>query len=253
MNDHIAVNIENGVNILRFDRIEKNNALTSQMYEVLADALAFGESSSRVRCFMICGMPGIFTAGNDIGELRLFAEDGALGESPIRFLKTLATVEKPIVAAVDGMAIGIGTTLLFHCDYVVASEWATFSTPFTDLGVSPEGASSLLAPRLMGYHRAFELLILGEQLDAPRAMQAGLVNKVVAAEDVEPTALAAAEALAAKPPEAVRTGRRLLRGDRREVLTRIDQEATAFSDLLQSPAARDALEAFLNRHRRSEN
>ncbi|MEO8667001.1 MAG: enoyl-CoA hydratase-related protein, partial [Bauldia sp.] len=189
------------------------------------------------------------TAGNDIEELRAFAEDGALGESPIRFLKTIGTVEKPIVAAVDGMAIGIGTTLLFHCDYVVASEWSNFSTPFADLGVSPEAASSLLAPRLMGYHRAFELLVLGEQFDAQRAYQAGLVNKVVAAEDVELVALGAAKALAAKPPEAVRTGRRLLRGDRREVLTRIDLEATAFTDLLQSPAARDALEAFLNRHR----
>jgi enoyl-CoA hydratase/carnithine racemase len=249
MNDHIAVDIADGVQILRFDRVEKNNAVTSQMYEALADALAFGESSSRVRCFMIAGMPGVFTAGNDIGELRSFAEDGALGESPIRFLKTIGTVEKPIVAAVDGMAIGIGTTLLLHCDYVVASEWSNFSTPFADLGVSPEAASSLLAPRLMGYHRAFELLVLGEQFDAQRAYQAGLVNKVVAAEDVELVALAAAKSLAAKPPEAVRTGRRLLRGDRREVLTRIDQEATAFTDLLQSPAARDALEAFLNRHR----
>ena len=248
MDDHITVDIADGVQVLRFDRVEKNNAVTSQMYEALADALAFGESSSRVRCFMIAGMPGVFTAGNDIGELRTFAEDGALGESPIRFLKTIATVEKPIVAAVDGMAIGIGTTLLLHCDYVIASEWSTFSTPFADLGVSPEAASSLLAPRLMGYHRAFELLVLGEQFDAQRAHQAGLVNKVVAAEDVEPEALAAAKALAAKPPEAVRTGRRLLRGDRREVLTRIDLEATAFTDLLQSPAARDALEAFLNRH-----
>jgi enoyl-CoA hydratase/carnithine racemase len=219
------------------------------MYEALADALAFGESSSRVRCFMIMGLPGVFTAGNDLGELRAFADDGALGESPIRFLKTIATVEKPIVAAVDGMAIGVGTTLLLHCDYVVASEWATFSTPFADLGVSPEAASSLLAPRLMGYHRAFELLVLGEQFDAQRAYQAGLVNRVVAAEDVEPVALAAAKSLAGKPPEAVRTGRRLLRGDRREVLTRIDQENAAFTDLLQSPAARDALEAFLNRHR----
>jgi enoyl-CoA hydratase/carnithine racemase len=249
MNDHIAVAIADGVQTLRFDRVEKNNAVTSAMYEALADALAFGESSSRVRCFMIAGLPGVFTAGNDIGELKSFAEDGALGESPIRFLKTIATAEKPIVAAVDGMAIGIGTTLLLHCDYVVASEWSTFSTPFADLGVSPEAASSLLAPRLMGYHRAFELLVLGEQFDAQRANQAGLVNRVVAAEDVEVIALAAARSLATKPPEAVRTGRRFLRGDRREVLTRIDQEASAFTDLLQSPAARDALEAFLNRHR----
>ena len=249
MTDHIAVTIDQGVQTLRFERPEKSNAITSHMYDLMSDALAFGESSSRVRAVLITGMPGVFTAGNDIGDLRAFADNGELGESPIRFLKMLATFEKPIVAAVDGMAIGVGTTLLFHCDYVVASEWSTFSAPFATLGLVPEAASSLLAPRMIGYHRAFELLVLGEPFDANRAYSAGLVNRVVPAEDVETVGHAAAGALAAKPPEAIRAARRLLRGERQEVVARIDKEATAFSDLLQSVAARDALQAFLDRKR----
>jgi enoyl-CoA hydratase/carnithine racemase len=249
MTDHIAVAIDEGVQILRFERPEKSNAITSHMYDMLSDALAFGESSSKVRAVVITGIPGVFTAGNDIAELRSFANDGALGQSPIRFLKTLATFEKPIVAAVDGIAVGIGTTLLFHCDYVVASEWSTFSAPFATLGLVPEAASSLLAPRLIGYHRAFELLVLGETFDANRALIAGLVNKVVPAEEVESTGIAVADALVAKPPEAIRMARRLLRGERQEVVSRIDKEAAAFADLLQSVAARDALQAFLDRRR----
>ena len=249
MHENVAVHAEDGVQIIRFDRVEKKNALTSQMCEVAADALAFGEGNSRVRAFLIAGMPGIFSAGHDIGELRAFAAGGKIGESPLRFIKTIATVEKPLIAAVDGLAVGVGATILFHCDYVVASEWSVFSAPFVDLGLSPEAASSLLAPRLIGYHRAFELLVMGEQFDAERAYQAGLVNRVVAAEQVEAVALASAKALSAKPAEAVRWSRRLLRGDRREVLARIDQETAGFGELLQSRDARDALQAFLNRKR----
>jgi enoyl-CoA hydratase/carnithine racemase len=249
MNENVAVDIAEGVQTIRFDRLEKKNALTSSMYETAADALTFAEGNSRVRACLIAGMPGIFTAGNDINELRAFAEGGVFGESAIRFIKTVATMDKPLVAAVDGLAAGIGTTILFHCDYVVASEWAVFSAPFVDLGLSPEAASSLLAPRLMGYHRAFALLVMGEQFDAERAYQAGLVNRVVPAEQLDSIALASARALAAKAPEAVRMSRRLLRGDLREVMTRIDKEAAGFTELLTSPVARDALQAFLDRKR----
>lgn len=249
MNEHVAVDIAEGVSTLRIERPDKQNALTSHMYDIMSDALAFGESSSRVRCFLIMGMPGIFTAGNDITELRTFAEQGAMGDSAIHFLKTLALLDKPVVAAVDGLAVGIGTTLLFHCDYVVASEWASFSAPFVDLGLTPEAGSSLLAPRLMGHQRAFELFVMGEQFDAQRAYQAGFVNKVVSAEDVEPVAGAAARAIAAKPPEAVRTALKLMRGDRFDVVQRIVKEASNFGELLRSPAARDALQAFIDRPR----
>jgi enoyl-CoA hydratase/carnithine racemase len=247
MIDQVISEVAEGVQTVRFDRPERQNTLTAHMYEAASDALTFGESSSRVRAFLLAGMPGVFTAGHDVNELRGFADAGAMGESAIRFLKTIATVDKPLVAAIDGLAVGIGTVLLLHCDYVVASEWSVFSAPFADIGTSPEAASSLLAPRLMGYHRAFELLVMGEQFDAPRAFQAGLVNRVVPAEDVEAVGMASAQALAAKPPEAVRVARRLLRGDRREVVTRIDQEAGGFTELLRSPAARDALEAYLSR------
>lgn len=249
MNDQVAVDIADGVQTIRFDRVEKKNALTLHMYEAAADALAFGETNSRVRAFVIAGMPGVFTSGNDIGELQSFAERGTIGDSVIRFLKTIATVEKPIIAAVDGLAVGVGTTILFHCDYVVASEWSVFSAPFTELGLSPEAASTLLAPRLMGHHRAFELLVMGEHFDAERAYHAGLVNRVVPAEKVDDEAFAAARALADKPQEAVRIARQLMRGDRREVVTRIDHETNAFTDLLRSRAARDALQAFLDKRR----
>jgi enoyl-CoA hydratase/carnithine racemase len=217
------------------------------MYEAAADAISNGERDSRVRVVLICGMPGVFTAGHDVGELSAYADDGSFGKAPIRFLKTLATVDKPVIAAVDGLAVGVGATLLFHCDYVIASEWSVFSAPFVDLGLSPEAGSSLLAPRLIGHHRAFELLVMGESFDATRAYNAGLVNRVVPAEEVETAGFAAARALAAKPPEAVRMARRLLRGDSRPLLQRIDQEVAGFTELLRSPAARDALQAFLDR------
>lgn len=249
MTDQVAVSISEGVSTLRIDRPDNQNALTSNMYDAMSDALAFGESSSRVRCFLIMGMPGVFTAGNDVEELHGFARSGAIGDSAIHFLKTLALLEKPLVAAVDGIALGIGTTLLFQCDYVVASEWATFSAPSVELGQVPEAGATLLAPRLMGHQRAFELFVLGDQFDAQRAHQAGFVNRVVSAEDVEPVAVAAARAIAAKPPEAVRTALKLMRGDRLDVVQRIEKEVANFGDLLRSPAARDALQDFIDRPR----
>jgi len=249
MNEQVAVNIAEGVNTLRIDRPDEQNALTSEMFDMMSDALAFGESSSRVRCFLIMGMPGVFTAGTDPEDLRSFVDHGAIGESAIHFLKTVALLDKPLIAAVDGIASGIGAALLLQCDYVVASEWATFSAPFVDLGLVPEAGSSLLAPRLMGHHRAFELLVLGDQFDAQRAFHAGLVNRVVPAEDLENVAVAAARAIAAKPPEAVRTALKLMRGDRLDIVQRIEKETANFPELLRSPAARDALQAFIDRRR----
>lgn len=246
MTEHVAVSIAEGVNILRLDRPDQQNALTSNMFDALSDALAFGESSSRVRCFLIMGMPGVFTAGTDREDLRSFVDHGVIGDSAIHFFKTLALLEKPLLAAVDGIAGATGTALLMQCDYVVASEWATFSAPFADLGLVPEAGSSLLAPRLMGHHRAFELFVLGDQFDAQRAFQAGLVNRVVSAEDVETVAVTAALAIAAKPPEAIRSALKLMRGDRLDSVQRIEKEAANFSDLLRSPAARDALQEHID-------
>lgn len=247
MHEHVTVETDGGVEWIRFDRAEYANAFTGEMFEMAADALSVSERDSRARAILITGMPGVFTAGHDVEELRRYVEDGVIGASALRFVKTLASVDKPIVAGVDGLAVGVGTLLLLHCDFVVASEWSIFSAAVVDAGVPPEGAASLLAPRLLGYHRAFELLVMGEQFDAHRAREAGLVNRVVPAEDVDTAALGFARALAAKPPEAVRTARRLLRGDLREIVQRIDQEAAAFTELLRSPAARDALQAHIER------
>jgi enoyl-CoA hydratase/carnithine racemase len=249
MIDHVTSEVADGVQTVRLDRIEAGNALTAAMCDAAADAIAFGESSSRVRAILLAGGPGIFTTGHDPAEIENFVAAGSAGASVIRLLKTLATVDKPIIAAVDGPVFGFGTSLLFLCDYVVASEWSSFAAPYAEIGLAPEAAASLLAPRILGHQRAFALLVLGEQFDARRAEYAGLVNRVVSPEDVDSEALDVARQLAAKPPEAVRTARRLIRGDRREVLSRIDQEANSFVELLKSPAARDALQAFLDRSR----
>jgi enoyl-CoA hydratase/carnithine racemase len=247
MHDHVTVETDGGVEWIRFDRPEYGNAFTGEMFDMAADALSVAERDSRARSILLTGMPGIFTSGHDVEELRRYADEGAIGASAIRFAKTLATVDKPIVAGVDGLAVGAGTLILLLCDFVVASEWSIFSAAVVDAGVPPEGGASLLAPRQLGYHRAFELLVMGEQFDAHRAREAGLVNRVVPAEEVDIAALGFARALAAKPPEAIRTARRLMRGDQRELVQRIDHEASAFTELLRSPAARDALQAHIER------
>lgn len=249
MNEHLTSEVAAGVQTVRFDRIEAENALTAAMCDAAADAISFGESSSRVRAIVLTGGPGIFTSGLDPSELASYAEEAQIGESAIRLMKTMASIDKPVIAAVDGPVFGLGTTLLFLCDYVVASEWSSFAAPCVEMGLPPDAASSLLAPRIIGDHRAFALLVLGEHFDAIAAQAAGLVNRVVPPEDVERVGHEIAAAIARKPPEAVRMARRMMRGDRREVLQRIDQEAANFVELLKSPAARDALQAFLDRKR----
>lgn len=246
MSEYIKIDLKDGVQSLRFNRPDKKNAITSEMYDALADGLKSGEYDSDVRVHLFAGNPGAFTAGNDIRDFLGFAEEGTLGDSIIRFLKALATVSKPMVAAVDGLAIGVGTTMLMHCDLVYASPNSVFRTPFLDLGLVPEAASSLLAPRLLGLPRAFELLCLGATFDAEQAHTAGLVNAVVPADEVETRAQAAAHSLAAKPQDALSAARRLMRGDPMEVLARIDEEADLFRERLQSEEARNAFHAFLN-------
>lgn len=247
MHEQISVDVGDGVQTIRFDRAERGNALTAEMFDLAADAVALAERNTSVRAVVIAGMPGMFTAGHDPADLRRFVEDGAFGDAPIRFMKTFATIDKPVVAAVDGLCVGIGTVLLLHCDFVVASEWSVFSAGCADIGMAPEGGASLLGPQILGYHRAFELIVLGEPFDAPRALAAGLINRVVAAEEVDAVAHACAVSLASKPPEAVRMARRLMRGDRRDVLNRINHEAASFADLLRSPAALDALTLYTDR------
>ncbi|PLX36321.1 MAG: enoyl-CoA hydratase [Hyphomicrobiales bacterium] len=246
MSEHITITRVGGVQTLRFSRPEKKNAITGEMYDALAEGLCEGDADDEVHVHLFAGSPGAFTAGNDIRDFVGFAERGALGDSVIRFLKALATVNKPMIAAVDGLAIGVGTTMLMHCDLVYASPRSVFRTPFLDLGLVPEAASSLLAPRLLGMPRAFELLCLGATFDAEQAHMAGLVNAVLPEDEVEMQAEGVATDLAGKPPEALLAARRLLRGDPDELIARIDEEADLFRERLLSDEARTAFHLFLN-------
>jgi enoyl-CoA hydratase/carnithine racemase len=215
------------------------------MYVAMAEAI---ETADSAHCILITGSPGVFSAGNDLQDFRNAAQTSeGLAEPILRFLCALARSERPIVAAVEGLAVGVGTTMLLHCDYVVASPDARFSTPFVQLGLVPEAASSLLMPRLMGHRRAFSLLVMGRAMDAQAALAAGLVNAVVAAPEVLPEAVKAARDIAALPSEAVAASRQLMRGAPAEIISRIDEEAALFRTRLQSPEARAAFEAFLQR------
>lgn len=248
MTSEIAVWREGAAQILRITRPEKKNALTGAMYGALADALEAGDADDTIAAHIITGSDGIFTAGNDIGDFLATARGtGSLDRNVLRFIRLLPVIKKPLIAAVDGNAIGIGTTLLFHCDLVYAAPDATFATPFLDLGVVPEAASSLLMPARMGYVRAFAMLALGDPISADDAVAAGFVNAVVPANDLEGVALDAAKRLAAKPPEALAIARRLMRGDTDKILSRMDEEVVAFRERLRSPEAIEAFTAFFEK------
>ena len=230
---------------LTLARPEKKNALTRAMYTALAEALDGAADDAGVRAVVLAGSGGAFTAGNDLFD---FMMDPPKDEtSPVfRFLRALVHFPKPLVAAVEGVAIGIGTTLLLHCDLAYAAPSARFKMPFVDLGLVPEAASSLLVPRLAGGRRASELLLLGDAFGAETAREIGLVNAV--ADDPVALATERAEALAAKPPAAVRLSKSLLRAPLRErVDAVIEEEAGLFVSRLQSPEAMEAFTAFMEK------
>jgi enoyl-CoA hydratase/carnithine racemase len=248
MTDQVIVKDEGTIRTIRMNRPDKKNALTSVMYDAMAEAIETAGGTSPIRCILIMGVPGAFSAGNDLGDFMKAATGGeGLGNAVLRFLYALARGERPLVAAVQGVAVGIGTTMMLHCDYAVAASDARFSTPFVALGLVPEAASSLIAPRLMGHRRAFELLVMGKPLRGEEAKAAGLVNQVAPAAEVEAEAMKAAQAIAALPPEGVAISRRLMKGEPTEIVKRIDEEAAQFKMRLGSPEARKAFEAFLSR------
>ena len=250
MSDHVTVADDGPIRIIRMNRLDKKNALTASMYEAMAAALENANIHPAIRCLVIAGVPGAFSAGNDLHEFSQAAASGeGLGSSAIRFLHALARSERPLVAAVQGVAVGVGTTMLLHCDYVVAGTDARFSTPFVNLGLVPEAGSSLLAPRLMGHQRGFELLVMGRPLDATAAQSCGLVNTVVPPGDVDAVAMKAAHDIVALPAEAVAVSRRLMRGSLDEIVARIDEEVRLFKQRLRSAEARTAFGAFLSRKR----
>jgi len=246
----ILVHTEAGVMTLTFNRLARKNSITSAMYGTLADALAQAAEDPAVRCVLLQGDATIFSAGNDIGDFQNAPPRDAkhAQDSPVyRFLRGIAGFPKPIVAAVCGPAVGIGTTMLLHCDLVYATPAASLRTPFLDLGLIQEAGSSITAPARMGYPRAFEMICLGEPFSAERALQSGLVNAIVPADQLEATAMKAAKRLAAKPRQALMTSRRLLRKNHEQLSAMIEEEAQAYKSLMTSPEAREAFTAFLEK------
>jgi enoyl-CoA hydratase/carnithine racemase len=246
MSDQIVVTDEGGIRTIRMNRPEKKNALTQTMYAAMTQSLREAANSDSIRCIIVAGSPGAFCAGSDISDLQKRAE-GGLKPVTVDFLHALVRNPKPLVAAVDGIAVGIGTTMLLHCDYVVAGANSRFSTPFTKLGLVPEAASSLLGQMRMGHSRAFELLVMGHPFSTEQAKAAGLLNAVVDAAALDDTALQAAREIAALPAGAVALARKLMRGDLDDIAKRVDIEAACFKERLESEEARAAFAAFLAR------
>jgi len=240
---------EGAIFILQFNRPERKNAITAAMYQALADAFVAADADDEVKVLLIHGSLDAFTAGNDLEDFQKAPPEGE--DSPVfQLLAQLCRVRKPLVAAVNGAAVGIGTTLLLHCDLVYVGERAKFALPFTSLGLVPEAASSFLLPLIAGYQRAAEVLLLGQPFDAAQAQQLGFVNRVLPPEEVLPAARAAAERLAVLPGKAVRNSKALLRGGFRQAMeARMAEESRVFREMLTEPAAQEAFAAFFARRK----
>ena len=245
----ILIHAESGVMTITFNRVEKKNSISTAMYATMADALVEAEKSSAVRVVVFQGHEAIFSAGNDIGDF--LNGPPSTQESPVyRFLNAISTFSKPVLAAVCGPAVGIGTTMLLHCDLVYAGDNAAFSMPFVNLGLCPEAASSLLVPQMMGYHRAAEALLLGEPFMAEAALEVGLVNRVLPPLEANNYAQAIAKKLAAKPISSlVETKRLMKKGLATTVKAQMSEDRASFGRMLREPAAKEAFSAFLEKRR----
>jgi enoyl-CoA hydratase/carnithine racemase len=245
----ILVHTEAAVMTITINRVEKKNSLTSAMYASLADALDSASQDAAVRVVVIQGHELIFSAGNDINDFLSVPPN--TGDAPVfRFLRLLSTFAKPLVAAVCGPAVGIGTTMLLHCDLVYAGDNAAFSMPFVNLGLCPEAASSLLVPQLMGHQRAAEALLLGEPFTAETARDVGLINRIVPPAQANSLAQAQAQKLAAKPLSSLLETKRLMKlGNAPVIAGRIAEEISSFGRMLGEPAAREAFTAFVEKRR----
>lgn len=245
----MSIEIENRdpVCVIRFSRIERKNAITAAMYASLADGLLQAGADPGVRVAVITGHETAFTAGNDLAD---FLDDPpSTDDAPVfRFLRAVSEFPKPLIASVCGPAIGVGTTMLLHCDLVYAGENATFSLPFVHLGLCPEAASSLLLPATVGYQRAAEKLLLGEPFGAAEAREMGLVNRVLPPGEVEAYAMAQAARLATRPTSSLLATKALMKsGQADAVRERMVEEGVRFSRMLHEPAAREAFSAFLEK------
>jgi enoyl-CoA hydratase/carnithine racemase len=250
MSEFIETAVENGVQTIRMARPDKKNALNIAMYEAMYRALEESDSSPDIRARLILGVPGVFSAGNDIADFLAAGQRDPQALSPVmKFLRALIFSEKPVIAAADGLAVGIGATLLLHCDLAYASPETVLMAPFTDLGLVPEAGSSLVAPERMGYQRAFAFLVAGEPLTAQAAQAAGLVNAIVPRESLEAHAMTAAAKLAVKPQGALALSRRLVRGDPARIWARVEEEGRLFTERLMSEEAKQAFQAFLQKRK----
>lgn len=245
----ILTHTDAGVLTITLNRVERKNSLTAQMYDVLADVLQTANHDSAVRAVVIQGHETVFSAGNDIGDF--LNKPPATSDAPVfRFLRGISSFPKPIVAAVCGPAVGIGTTMLMHCDLIYAGDNAAFSMPFVNLGLCPEAASSFLAPQLMGYPRAAEALLLGEPFMAETALEMGLINRIVPPAEANALAQRQALKLAAKPLSSLLETKRLMKkGNAGMIAERMAEEGDSFGRMLQEPAAREAFSAFMEKRR----
>jgi enoyl-CoA hydratase/carnithine racemase len=245
----IKFHIADGIATLAFDRPDKKNAITRAMYQSLSEGLTTAANDKAVRAIVITGEGGIFTAGNDVEEF--LKHPPQQGDSHVtQFMVALRDAEKPVIASVSGMAIGIGTTLLMHCDLVYAADSARFAMPFTQLGLCPEFASSYLFPRLAGYQRAAEKLLLGEAFTADEAAQMGLVSKSMPADSLPSFVAAQAAKLSSLPAESLRITKQLMKKDLAAGIdTAMQEELQHFMRMLQGPDAKEAFSAFLEKRK----
>jgi enoyl-CoA hydratase/carnithine racemase len=248
MSENILTELSGGILRIEMHRPEKRNALTSAMYAAMADALDRAAREEAVRVVLIHGQPGVFTAGNDLTD---FLNGPGEPDRPVfHFLRGIAAAPKPLIAAVSGNAVGVGTTMLLHCDLVYAGASARFQLPFVNLGLCPEAASSLLLPRLVGHQRAAELLLFGEPFDAARAREIGLVNAIHPEAELMDAALERAHKLATQPAASLRATKMLLKKAQAAMVTQAMQdEGVIFQQQLASPEAKEAFSAFLEKRK----
>lgn len=249
MHQDLLIHTEAGVTTITFNRVDKKNSFTEAMYTQLTAALTQADADPATRVLVFQGDVTVFSAGNDIGDF--LTKPPTDENAPVfQFLRALVGFSKPLLAAVCGPAVGIGTTLLLHCDLVYAGDNAAFSLPFVNLGLCPEAGSSLLLPAMLGHHRAAEALLLGEPFFAEAALEVGLVNRVVPPTECNAVAHAQAQKLAAKPLASLVATKRLMKdGQKAQLLQQISQEGQTFGQLLRGPAAKEAFTAFMEKRR----
>lgn len=247
----ILTSRRDGILAIEFNRPAKKNSITAAMYQMMADALKDGEQDNGVRVILFCGKPDIFTAGNDLEDFMNTSTQGDFGDRPVvHFMRQLSSASKPVIAAVAGAAIGIGTTMLLHCDINYAADNAKFSMPFAQLGLCPEFASSMLLQQVVGFPRAAEKLLLGEPFSAQEAYEMGLVNKVLPANELLGYARAQAEKLIRLPTSSLRRTKNLMKAAQAEIVKeKMMEENKYFGAMLLSPEAKEAFSAFFEKRK----